>query len=117
MLRLLKLPQIVQDDVHAGTISAGHARAILTMDDGAARDQLVSRIRAGGVTVREAERNAADVKSKRSAAELHAVGERIMEHLGTRVNIRGSGDHGRIEISYFSLDDLDRLYRLICDIE
>lgn len=116
-LRLLKLPGSVQQDVIAGRLSMGHARALLPLTGSglqAARDQVVKR----QLSVRQTEALVQRLKSARpapppprGAAELDELSVRLQRQLGTQVRIRpqGRGKGGKIEIAYFSADDLERL--------
>jgi ParB family transcriptional regulator, chromosome partitioning protein len=125
-LRLLKLPHIMQDALVAGTITAGHARAILSVINPAERDGLFSKIVAAGHSVREAEelsdklnkgkgrRKTEKPEQKVQAApELREIEQRLLESLGTKVQVKGSITSGRIEVSYFTQEDLERLLDLL----
>ncbi len=117
--RLLGLPPEVRTDVAAGRLSMGHARALAGLSD--ARDQLAAarKIREGDLSVRAAEelvkRTAtpqAEPTSEKAPADVHvrAAEERLRLSLGTRVRIVQRGKRGRIEISFTSEDELQRLY-------
>ena len=117
-IRLLKLPPPVRLAVADGRLSAGHARALLSAppEHAAAICETVLR---RGLSVRETERlcgPAGKRKTARSVAPPDAHRKSLEEDLsrrgGTRVRLRGSLKKGRIEISYFSSEELDRL----CDI-
>ncbi len=123
-LRLLKLPPQMVEALDAGSISAGHARAILALPERPAQEALFRAILSGGLSVREAERWAAGPPEKprrgrdrsragRLTPELASMEERLIEALGTKVAIRGGEERGRIEISYFSREDLQRLWELL----
>ncbi len=126
-LRLLKLPRPMLEALDRGRMDAGHARAILSLVNPADQELLFQRITGRGLSVREAEATAARmnqgvrVSGKKSAPakarsrqpELSALESRLIERLGTKVAILGSEKKGRIEIHYFSLDDLERISRLI----
>lgn len=121
-LRLLRLPDGVQALLNENSISPGHARALLACRDPKTQLDLARAIVRDGLTVRQAERIAA--KANEPAA--HAVVEPPVEAapdanvkaaireleraLGTRVRISGDEQRGRIEISYYSAQDLNRLY-------
>ncbi|SPE24542.1 Stage 0 sporulation protein J [Acidobacteriia bacterium SbA2] len=123
MLRLLRLPQGVQDMITREEITYGHARALLALDSEAAQLQLAARIAQQGLSVREAESLAAPRQQKQreppSEAKppmdpnVRAAAQELERTLGTRVKIRGDGRRGAIEISYFSSEDLNRIYDLI----
>jgi ParB family chromosome partitioning protein len=125
-LRLLKLPEDMQEGINKKDISPGHARAILSVINPADQRILYNRTVAGGLSVRETEAMAADLnKGVRSAGctpdrtpkqktpEIKEMEQRLLDILGTKVRIKGSGKKGSIEIAYFSLDDLERLYEIL----
>ena len=122
-LRLLKLPRTVQAALRAGSISFGHARAILAVESAKEQEALCSVIVDKGLSVREAESWSA--KAKADAGDAVKTGhkkrdvfvedlERKMERaLGTKVELRPSGKGGRVVISYYSNDDLTRIRDII----
>ncbi|MDR2662173.1 MAG: ParB/RepB/Spo0J family partition protein, partial [Treponema sp.] len=131
-LRLLKLPEAMREALEEGSISAGHARAILSLSRTADQEKLFAEINAKGLSVRMTENRAAELSGKapdgkggadrggstgdktdRRDPDLKALEEKFIETLGTKVVITGSLARGRVEIDYYSMDDLDRLYRLI----
>ena len=122
-LRLLKLPEDMIAAIHAGRLSQGHARAILSMSRQSDQVGLFKRILAEGFSVREAERLAEKLNVQKRAnigkkgsgqksPELQVLEQGFIELLGTRVVIRGNDTRGKIEISYFSSEDLDRIWSL-----
>jgi ParB family chromosome partitioning protein len=123
MMRLLNLPTSVQQKVAAGTISAGHARALLGLSDAAAIEKLANRIVAEGLSVRTIEEIIAIAKpgskskkpssSKKSSPELKELGEKIGDVLDTRVRIESNGGKGEIIVEYSGAEDLQRLVKLI----
>ncbi len=125
-LRLLKLPEDIQKSLSEGLISAGHARAILSFDTENQMKDLHKKIISDGLSVREAEGLSASGKkstTKKSGnggrispqvnPELRGIQEKFIDKFGTKVNISGNLHKGKIEISYFSMDDLERLYEII----
>lgn len=128
-LRLLKLPQDMQSALESGAITSGHARALLSVNDSADQRILFGRITGSGLSVREAEQQAAELNGggriktaeKRATAEakkdpdLAALEQQYIEVFGTKVSIKGSLDKGSIIIEYFSRDDLDRLHSIITE--
>ena len=129
-LRLLRLPPEVQEALNRKEISAGHARALLTLANPNDLRTLLRRILDRGISVRESENLAAAMnrgkkgKNLRSAEsapsdrrdgepELREIEQRLIEKLGTKVVMRGSLEKGTIEIDYFSSSDLDRLIDLL----
>jgi len=128
-LRLLKLPQDMQNSLAKGEISAGHARAILSVLNPSDQRILFSRIMQDGLSVREAEFQAGELnkgrrpvplKEKSEAMhpqqdqpELADIEQKLIDALGTKVSIKGSVKHGKIEITYYSMDDLERILEII----
>jgi ParB family chromosome partitioning protein len=127
-IRLLKLPPEMQEALITGGITAGHARALLSIDSEEAREQLFSEIINKGFSVREAEKRAAslspvsnsiktppanNMEAKNSYPELNAIKQKLIETLGSKVSIDGSLDKGFIRIDYFNADDLKRIYEVI----
>ncbi|MCK5071541.1 MAG: ParB/RepB/Spo0J family partition protein [Desulfocapsa sp.] len=127
-LRLLQLPDFIQDDIAKKTLTEGHARAILRLSDDpiamkTARDQMVSK----AMSVRQAEKLTSRMKqestisrNKKPAENLAIPAEfsqslvnRITNKLTAKVNLLQSGNRGKLEIEYYSLDDLERLVELI----
>ena len=123
MMRLLNLPTAVQQKVAAGTISAGHARALLGLTDATAIEKLANRIVAEGLSVRTVEEIIAISKpssktkkpssAKKSSPELKELGEKIGDVLDTRVRIESNGGKGEIIVEYSGAEDLQRLVKLI----
>jgi len=125
-LRLLKLPDIMQGAIDLGTLTPGHARAILSVTLPESQKTLFQAIVTEGLSVREAEERAqrlnagsAPVAKAVTAApvrrmpEIAELEQRFIERLGTKVIIKGDAKKGKIEISYHSADDLDRLYEVL----
>jgi ParB family transcriptional regulator, chromosome partitioning protein len=128
LIRLLKLPNEVQLLVAEHRLSMGHARALLALEKPDEQSELAHRAAAQGLSVRQVERLVQARTSRRETEQTTSVkpdkegadpnvtaATRDMESaLGTRVRIVSqSADRGRIEIEYFSIDELDRLYNLI----
>ncbi len=116
-LRLLNLPKIIQDYLSENKITMGHARALLALEQAESQISLAREIVRQNLTVREVERIISGRKSRRTAgrkpesdADLRAVEEELIKALGTKVAIVGNRKRGTIKISYFSLDDLNRIY-------
>lgn len=129
-MRLLKLPEAMQDSLKAGTLTPGHARAILSALKAEDQQSLYKRILDKGLSVREAEQEAALLnegtkpaakvpKAEKPAlgVELKEIEEKLIKRLGTKVELRGDNDKGKIEISYFTMDDLDRIVELLVPVE
>jgi ParB family transcriptional regulator, chromosome partitioning protein len=125
-IRLLRLPDEVLRHVEEGRISAGHGRALLMTSDPALQRQVANSIIDFGLSVRETEKTIKRLsrssqttdnkKVKRVVdANVKAAETRLMRALSTNVKIKPDtkGVGGKIEIEYYSVDDLDRIYRLI----
>jgi ParB family transcriptional regulator, chromosome partitioning protein len=126
-LRLLKLPEDMQTALANGEITAGHARALLSVEKQADQRVLFGRIVGSGLSVREAEQLAGEYNSGNGATEkkvqksvppprdpdMAAIEQKFLEIFGTRVSLKGSLDRGTLQIDYFSREDLDRLYNII----
>ncbi len=121
-LRLLKLPPLVQRRVAAGVLSAGHARALLGLSDGAEIERLAQRIVSEGLSVRATEEivtlmvDGADDKPKRRAPRAgqrsEAVDElatRLSDRFETRVKVTVGKTKGRMTVEFASVEDLNRI--------
>jgi ParB family chromosome partitioning protein len=118
-IRLLKLPLPVQQRVAAGVLSAGHARAILSLDDPEAMQRLSDKIVNEDLSVRAAEAAAKAPDAGRSRpskpqagarrAHLDEVAERLGDRLSTRVKISLGARKGQISIDFASIQDLNRI--------
>jgi ParB family chromosome partitioning protein len=119
-LRLLSLESAFRDLVAQGLLSAGHARALLAVPSGDARKRLAKDIVDQGLSVRQAEarvtgtgpRGAKPAAKRRSHPALEAWEGRLRDHFGTQVRIAGGLAKGRVEIHYFSGEDLERILEL-----
>lgn len=113
-LRLLKLPEEIKNYLNEGSLSMGHARAILSIESPARQVEAARRVVKAGLSVREAEALAARAaKPKAGKArpdpQIASLEEKLRKSLATKVKIRHRGKGGRIEIEYYSLEELDRL--------
>jgi ParB family chromosome partitioning protein len=118
-MRLLKLSPKVQEYVVNGDLSAGHARALLAVEDPAGQEAAADKIVSGKLSVREAERlvkalNKTKTVPRKKDEQLEAIlrdlEEKIRHSLGTNAAIVPKGKKGgKIEIEYYSNDDLDRI--------
>ncbi|HVF04451.1 MAG TPA: ParB/RepB/Spo0J family partition protein [Frankiaceae bacterium] len=127
-IRLLNLPPAVQKRVAAGVLSAGHARALLSLDGAEAQERLAGRIVAEGMSVRAVEEavhlgdvGRAPVTRERRAtprdADVEALQERLSDHFDTRVRVEVARRKGKIVIEFGSRDDLDRIVALLAPDE
>jgi len=121
-IRLLNLPAAVQKRVAAGVLSAGHARALLGVEDPLAQEQLAHRIVAEGLSVRAVEEivaiGAKPVKGPRTpgprapvAPGLKDLADRLSDVFETRVKVELGQRKGKIVVEFASLDDLERIVR------
>jgi ParB family chromosome partitioning protein len=119
-LRLRQLPEEIKASILAGRLSMGHARALLGTENAAQQLAAWRAVIARGLSVRETEALVRRLKSEKKktretlkspeAAQLASLSEELSRHLGTKVLIRKSGRQtGRIEIEFYTLDDLDQL--------
>jgi ParB family chromosome partitioning protein len=124
-LRLLKLPPLVQRRVAASVLSAGHARALLGLEDAAAMERLAQRIVAEGLSVRAVEEIVAlgdgtvTKPAKRrtrvgtNTPELNDLAARLGDRLDTKVAIALGRSKGRVSIEFASVEDLNRIIGLL----
>ena len=123
-LRLLKLPPVVQRRVAAGVLSAGHARALLGLEDHESMEGLAGRIVAEGLSVRAVEEivalGDAPAKAPRRrprpgghTSELDDLAARLGDRLDTRVTVALGRTRGRLNIDFASVEDLNRIVSLM----
>ncbi len=114
-LRLLNLPGEVREYVATGSLTMGHARAILALDTQEAQSKAARKVITLGLSVRQTEKMADPPKAKspkvtQKDPNIVRIEDDLRRSLGTRVNLRATQpDRGRIEIEYFSLDELERI--------
>lgn len=122
-LRLLDLPEEVQEMVYEGKMSAGHARAVLSVPAEETRLRLANKIVNEGLSVREAENLARLLaaggaeRAPRPATpkSFKVVARRLRKLLGTNVRVKQGKDRGKIEIDFQTEDELERIYRLLAE--
>lgn len=125
-LRLLELPREIQEDVEHGRISMGHAKALLQVANPERRRHLRDRVVEDGLSVRATEqlgrqiagpapaRRQAKPEAQRDLGpELRSLMEGLQRRYQTRVNLSGDAKKGKLEIEYFSAEDLERVSRLL----
>ena len=122
-IRLLNLPDSVQRKVASGVLSAGHARALLGLTDGAEIEKLASRIVAEGLSVRATEEIIATLKPTTTTPKKSAVkgtsgaglaaAELLSNYLDTRVTVQSGKGKGKIVIEFSGSEDLQRIVDLI----
>jgi ParB family chromosome partitioning protein len=120
MLRLLKLPERIKEDLAAGRISSGHARALLGLESSVKILELHKKIVSRQLSVRETERllkrmrrQAPASALKKKDIHLTSLQEKLQYLLGTRVKVIRKGRKGRIEISFFSDEELERIIDIV----
>ncbi|GAB3704224.1 ParB/RepB/Spo0J family partition protein [Amycolatopsis oliviviridis] len=124
-IRLLKLPLAVQRRVAAGVLSAGHARALLSLEDADSQEELAARIVAEGMSVRATEEAVTLKKSEKPAKPkpaprkpiqapgLQELANRLSDRFDTRVKVDLGRRKGRITLEFGSVDDLERIVALM----
>ncbi|CDM69802.1 Stage 0 sporulation protein J [Clostridium bornimense] len=121
-MRLLNLDKRVQQYLIEGVISEGHGRALLSLDNKDTQYEMAIRVIDNKLSVRETERLVRDIlnpKVKESIVEeeniyIKELQSRISEHFGTKVSIKTKKDNkGKIEIEYYSPEELDRILELL----
>jgi ParB family chromosome partitioning protein len=125
-IRLLNLPAPVQNRVAAGVLSAGHARALLSLEDTDQQESLATRIVAEGLSVRATEeavslaladgapaKKSASKRPKPHAPGLTDLADRLSDHFDTRVRVDLGRRKGRILIEFATVDDLERIVAMI----
>lgn len=121
-LRLLTLNTDAKNALIDGSITSGHARAILSVEDTLLQSAMLKRIIDDGLSVRQAEalskqitKKAPQKKPSLSAAQLSAIDEmenKLSSSFGTKVKITSNGKKGKIEIEYFGNDDFERIVKM-----
>ena len=120
-LRLLKLPEEIRKMVSDGRLSSGHVRALITLDDEEKQIKLAVQAVEQGLSVRQVEALAKANKNvkksktakKKKSADVKRVEEDLKVALGTKVNLNQNGKKGKIEIEFYSKDELERLIELL----
>ncbi len=126
-LRLRKLPGQAREALVAGKVTAGHARALLGLENHNQLLQALRKVMDAGLSVRQTEnlvkamRERGGGRKKKSSggqkqsANVRALQDRLTTSLKTRVRLVGKGNRGKIEISYGSLDELDRILEVLLE--
>ncbi|MCE5198813.1 MAG: ParB/RepB/Spo0J family partition protein [Armatimonadota bacterium] len=129
-MRLLNLPQEVRDHLKQGRISEGHARAILSVDGEGNQIECCRRIVGAGLSVRDSEKLARDWSKEQSSRSIRQnvsrettpaledpnildIEARLRQVFGTKVRLVKNKDRGRLEIEFYTEDDLDRILMLL----
>ncbi len=121
-LRILGLPPEIRELIVKDSISIGHAKAILSLPNRAAQIEVARQVVSKGLSVRETETLCAQKRPNRPSKgrkkaekdpNIVALEDKLKRSLGTKVQIRHKGKRGKIEIEYYSLDELDRLLEIL----
>ncbi len=121
-IRLLSLPEKIQEKILRNQLSAGHAKLLLSVSDKARQESLCERILKEGLSVRQVEqilkleqppRAWTPAKPKEQDPHIRALEEELQRVLGTRVKITSSGKGGKLQIDYYSSEDLQRVLGLM----
>jgi ParB family chromosome partitioning protein len=127
VLRLLRLPEEVREDVAAGRLSMGHARAILALDQEQEQRNFARDIIARGLSVRETEQLVTHALAKKDTTVTPPRGEKILDvhtraaqdklrmALGTKVDIMRRGKGGEIRVAFKNEDELQRIYEILTE--
>jgi ParB family chromosome partitioning protein len=120
MMRLLQLPQEIQEKILSGKVSMGHARALLSLEHQNLQIEVCKKIIELDLSVRQTEKLVQKLlrqpKQQNLAirsAEVEAVENKLRTMLATQVKLSQTGKKGKIEIEYYSVDDLDRIMSII----
>lgn len=119
LLRILKLPRTVQDYIISGDISTGHAKVLLGIDDISKLKAMCEQIVKRGLSVRDIEALLNKEKKDRPAgtkadiSEMRGIEEKLKHLFGTKVNVKGNYKKGRVEIEYYSQEDLERILEVL----
>jgi ParB family chromosome partitioning protein len=122
MLRLLRLPKLIQESVEDGKLSTGHARTLLAVEDAKTQLLLWQKVLKNEISVRKLEKMVKEViefKSKRQTSirkksvHLLNIEEDLRNVFGTKVSIRPKKEGGSIEIEFYSPEDLNRILEII----
>lgn len=124
-MRLLQLPEFAREDIMNGILSVGHGRVLLSLGDEQAMKEVRNIIVSQSLSVRQSEQLVKKTKKKKvprktvpirtpiPSSYCRTLTKDFVSCLGTKSRIVQNGDKGRIEIEYYSLDDLERLHKMI----
>jgi len=117
-LRLLKLPEEIKTFLYNGSLTMGHAKAILAIEGKAHQIDAARKIIRKGLSVREAESLSKKISRPPKTVTPHdpqisSLEEKLKRSLGTKVRILNQGKRGKIEIEYYSFEELDRLLEIL----
>ena len=122
-LRLRQLPEPIQESIVDGALSMGHARALLGIPNKAQQSAVWRAVVSKGLSVRETEalvnrikKESGDVRKRKEGSDeiyFTNISEELSRNFGTKVQIRRRGQRGKVEIEFYSNEDLDRLLHLL----
>ncbi|MDI6757707.1 MAG: ParB/RepB/Spo0J family partition protein [Endomicrobiia bacterium] len=122
-VRLLSLPEEIQTLIEDGTISAGHGRSLAAVRETHKQKEILKKILDGNLNVREVEIIVREIKKNsgggggarkpKRSAELLNLENTLEQIYGTKVRIQGNSKKGKITIHYYSLEDLERMSRML----
>ena len=122
-LRLLKLPMRIEESVRKGELSMGHARALLGIEDSDLQIKIWKKVVRQGLSVRRVEQLVKEQTvpsspkkktiSVKKSSHIIFIEDKFREVYGTQVRIYPKKEGGKIEIEYYSDDDLDRIYTIL----
>lgn len=126
-LRLLKLPGKIQENIRTGKISAAHGRTLINVEGSKKQLELCEKIIKEGLSVRateilasgqkkEKKRKNKSSKKRDKSIEIIAVEKELIEAMGTKVSINGSSKKGKLEIEYYSIEELNRIIEMLRQI-
>ncbi len=121
MLRLLRLPAVIQKSVAAGEVSVGHARTLLVLEETEDQIQIWEKLLKNDFSVRKLERVVKElseekssklIKSRKKSIHILKIEEKLRDIFGTKVNLRTKKEGGSIEIDFYSPEDLNRILEI-----
>jgi ParB family chromosome partitioning protein len=123
ILRLLKLPKAIQENVKKGELSVGHARTLLAIENPDMQIDLCKKVLKQGISVRKLEKIVQDFcekekkerktpKHKKKSPYIYKIEENLREKFGTKVTIHSRKEGGSVDIAFYSPEDLNRLMEI-----
>ena len=121
ILRLLRLPNEIQDSIKAGQLSVGHARSLVSIESAEVQKQLWQKVLKNGFSVRKLEKmikelneieKSKPIQTEKKSAVVSKIEENLRDIFGTKVKIRSKKEGGSIEIEFYSPEDLNRLLEI-----
>lgn len=120
-MRLLKLPPYIRESISEGVLTAGHGRTLITVSDEEKREKLFKKIVEEGLSVRETEKLVSSESKtkkkkplkKRKNPDVLLVEEELKNIMGTKITINGNSHKGKIEIDFYSGEELERIIDML----